>query len=72
MSTSGILHFPKKEVSSVTLTINARIQAEPKHVTDLINNSLIKTRNAFECDIITESPSAFSPSYPKPTYRFET
>jgi G3E family GTPase len=57
-----------REVKSLSILINARVQADPDLLARVVDE-VIKHASYEQCTIVTEKWSAFKPGYPRPKYR---
>jgi hypothetical protein len=55
--------------SQVTVLINARVQANPQILKNIVDEVLDKAESTSGCRIHIEKWSAFTPGYPRPTHR---
>jgi len=59
----------REQLSTASLLINVRVQATPKHIQTIIEETMQEEEKASGCKIIVNSFAAFRPRYPKPAYR---
>lgn len=57
------------KTNKVSLLINARVQAEPSSLKEIISNVIDAITAQTNSQILVNSLSAFKPGYPKPAYR---
>lgn len=69
-ATSGNIKLDLKECHSLSVLINARIQADPAQLAALIDKIVLLCQQTYGCAIVTKSSAAFSPGYPAPTHRY--
>jgi len=58
-----------KKNDIATLLINARVQATPETLSELITESIEETELKSDCKILLKGMASFKPGYPKPTHR---
>lgn len=61
----------EEKAFSVALLINARVEADPEKLSQLVADSIRKAAIRTGCSITVNSLSAFQPGYPRPTYRIQ-
>lgn len=57
--------------AKVNLLVNARIEADPSSLQDIVSSAMDETGREISGEIIKKKFSAFKPGYPKPTHRLE-
>ena len=63
-------HFPEANPGDqASVLINARVQADPTIVEQIVNRSFKSIMGRYHCRIIVQKKRAFKPGYPTPTYR---
>ncbi len=67
-STAG-LDFTQRKAHRLVLLINARIQASPELLQELVSSSILEIEYRLGCQITVRSLSAFQPGFPRPTHR---
>jgi G3E family GTPase len=70
-STVANLSFPDCDVDSVDILINARVQSDPELIAGILDKIVSLARIRWNCEILEVKSSAFTPSYPTPTYRIQ-
>jgi Ni2+-binding GTPase involved in maturation of urease and hydrogenase len=53
----------------IVIVINARVQVSPILLREIVRETVIETELSFNCKIIENNLSAFTPGYPTPTHR---
>lgn len=71
MSTSGEVRIRQENVYQLRMLINARIQADPNMLRDLVNEVIDIVAKTNRCIINSMNEVAFRPGYPVPVYRME-
>ena len=59
--------YPKTK--RVSLLINARVQAEPSQLIEIVSNAINATFGQFNNRVVVKKMSAFQPGYPRPAHR---
>ncbi|HEV9037329.1 MAG TPA: GTP-binding protein [Puia sp.] len=68
-STGATDHPDLRSAEKTTLLINARVQAEPAALSQLLTDAIRATETEDHCTIHTITESCFQPGYPRPTHR---
>ena len=68
---ANLQHTAYPATKKISLLINARVQANPSEIKQVISQAIDETVDQTGCRVVVHKLSSFQPGYPTPAYRFQ-
>lgn len=68
-STGADVKLHQTKSNTVSVLINARVEADPKNLEKIVDDNLVIAERRYGCKIVAGKWSVFKPGFPRPTHR---